>query len=89
MKNGLYSNNFAEAFSKLMDETGVPCYQIHQFSGLDQGYLSRLKRGQKCNPSVETVVKISLALVRCSPKITLYDVENLLNSVGRSLLIKH
>ena len=58
---GLYQNNFAEAFSKLIDKFEVTAYQIHQFIHLDQAYLSRLKSGEKNNPSPETIMKISLA----------------------------
>jgi len=89
MEPSLFSNNFSRAFSNLLDKTGVSCYQMSQYSGLDQSYLSRLKSGEKRNPSPETVVKISLALVHCSEKVTIHEVESLFNSVGRSLLIKH
>jgi len=84
---GLYQNNFVEAFSKLIAKSGVTCYQIHQFTHLDQAYLSRLRKGEKNNPSPETIVKISLAICRLSKKkVELFDIEELFNSVGRSLL---
>ncbi len=59
---GLYQNNFAEAFPKLIAKSGVTCYQIHEFTHLDQAYLSRLKSGGKTSPSPETIVKIGLAI---------------------------
>jgi transcriptional regulator with XRE-family HTH domain len=84
---GLYSNNFAQVFSNLLDRTGISCYQINQYTHLDQSYLSRLRNGQKRNPSPETIVKISLGLVHFSDKVGLYDIEALFKAVGRSVLI--
>ena len=88
METGLYTNQFAEIFSRLLERGGVSCYQIHQYSGIDQAYLSRLKRGEKCNPSPEIVTRIGLALAHISDKVGQYDIEALYNSVGRSLRIK-
>jgi hypothetical protein len=85
---GLYQNNFTEAFLKLITKSGVTPYQIHQFTHLDQAYLSRLKSGEKNNPSPETIVKIGLAICHFNDKIKLSDIEVLLNSTGRSLRIK-
>ena len=86
---GLYQNNFTEAFLKLITKSGVTPYQIHQFTHLDQAYLSRLKSGERFNPSVETIMRISLALVSLSNgKIRQHHVEELFNSVGRSLFRK-
>ena len=83
---GLYEKSFAEAFSKLLAKSGITCYQIHEYTHLDQAYLSRLKNGEKKNPSPETIMKISLAICHFSNKIKLSDIEKLLNSVGRSIL---
>ena len=84
---GLYQNNFAEAFSKLLAKSGgtCSCYQIHQFTDLDQAYLSRLKSGEKNSPSPETIVKIGLAICHFNDKIKLSDIETLFSSTGRSL----
>ncbi len=82
---GLYSTNFSEVFSTLLAKTGISCYQVSQYSHLDQAYLSRLKSGQKQNPGTETIIKISLALTHYSVKIELHDVQRLFKSVGRSL----
>ena len=84
---GLYSNNFAQVFCNLLSRTGISCYQINQYTHLDQSYLSRFRNGQKHNPSPETIVKISLALVHFSDKVGLYDIEAMFKAVGRSLLI--
>jgi len=83
----LYPNDFAQAFSNLLVKSGVSCYQINQFTDLDQAYLSRLKSGEQNNPSPETILKIGLALCHLSDKIKIYDIEKLLNSTGRSLRV--
>ncbi len=85
MSTGLYSNNFSEVFSKILEEANITCYQLNNYTNLDQAYLSRLKSGEKSNPSPETIMKISLGLVHCSSKVKLSDIENLFKSVGRSL----
>ena len=79
---GLYQKNFVEAFSKLMARTSATCYQIHQFTHLDQAYLSRLN-----SLSLETIIKICLAICHFDYKIKLSDIEKLFKSTGRSLLI--
>jgi len=85
MSTGLYSNSFSQVFSKILQETGVSCYQLHNYTNLDQAYLSRLKNGEKSNPTPETIMKISLGLVHCSDRVKLSDIESLFKSVGRSL----
>jgi len=70
----------------MLQETGLSCYKIAQFTGLDEAYLSRLRSGGKQNPSVEVVMKISLALTHCSGKITIDDVNLLFRATGRSIL---
>lgn len=88
VETGLYSNDFSEVFSRLLEKSGVSCYQIHQYTHLDQAYLSRLKNGDKGNPSPETIMKISLAFARLSKNVTVYDIEKLFNSVGRSIRMR-
>lgn len=82
---GIYKNNFSAVFTELLKKSGVSCYQIYEYAGLDQAYLSRLKNGEKHNPSPETIIKIGLALTHYSDKIKFYDVQRLFRSVGRSL----
>ena len=84
-RHGVYSNSFSQAFSQLLEKASISCYQISQFSHLDQAYLSRLKNGERHNPSPETIIKISLAVTHYSDKIKLYDIQKLFKSVGRSL----
>ena len=85
MPESLYSNDFSAAFRRLLAKANVTCYQIHQFTNIDQSYLSRLKSGEKSTPSPEILMKISLALVHFSHKITVADIERLFNAVGRSI----
>lgn len=84
----LYHSDFSRAFSKLLNRSGVSCYQIAKYTGIDGGYLSCLKNGQKNNPSAETVMKISLAITHMSNKVALTDIEELFQSVGRSINVK-
>ena len=90
MQAGLYSNNnFSKVLSRLLEKAGISCYQIYQYTNLNEGYLSRLKSGERFNPSVETIMRISIALVSLSKgKIRQHHVEELFNSVGRSLFHK-
>jgi transcriptional regulator with XRE-family HTH domain len=82
---GIYKDNFSLVFIELLEKSRVSCYQIHEYTSLDQAYLSRLKNGEKQNPSPETIIKISLALTHYSDKIKFYDIQKLFKSVGRSL----
>jgi hypothetical protein len=83
---GLYSDDFSQVFTKLLEKVGISCYQMSQYTHLDQAYLSRLRNGGKQNPSPETVVKISLALAHYGKQIQLHDIHRLFKSVGRSIL---
>ena len=87
MGQGLYIDKFSEVFSRLLSKRAISCYCISKFAGIDQAYLSRLRKGDKDHPSPEMVMRISLALVHCSDKVSLYDIEELFNSTGRTLNI--
>ncbi len=80
----IFDCNFAKAFNRLLQQSQLSCYKIYTFTGIDQGYLSRLSNGGKTNPNPETILKISLALCHYSSKVTLDDIEGLFASVGRS-----
>jgi len=82
----LFANKFSEEFSALLEKTDVSCYKISQYTCLDQAYLSRLKSGEKQNPSPETVMKISLALAYYSNKAKLRDIQKLFKAIGLSIL---
>ena len=86
MISNLYAKEFSREFSVLLSKHEISCYRISQFTGIDQAYLSRLKNGEKCNPSTDVILKICLALTHFSPKIKLSDIEDLLNSVGRTIV---
>lgn len=83
--DGLYKGHFAEAFSKLLDKTGVSCYHINQYTHLDQAYLSRLRSGKKDHPNPEVIIKIALAICHYGGKTRLSDIESLFRSTGRTL----
>jgi hypothetical protein len=84
----LYGNEFAKIFSELTARSGVSCYKIGQYVNLDEAYLSRLKSGEKMNPSPETVVRICLALAHFSDKLDINDFETLFHACGHSLFPK-
>jgi hypothetical protein len=84
----LYANDFSKVFSSLLEKSDISCYQISQYTHLDQAYLSRLKTGEKQNPSPETVIKIGLALAHYSKHVQLHDIQNLFKSVGRSIITR-
>lgn len=85
---GLYLSDFSEVFSKLLEKSGVSCYRIAEYTGLDEAYLSRLRNGKKHNPSPEAIMRIGLALAHFSDKIKICDIEDLFEVVGRSLSLK-
>jgi hypothetical protein len=85
---GIYSDEFSDIFSNLLEKYDVSCYKIHKYSHLDQGFLSHLRNGQKLNPSPETILKIALTLVHNSSKIKVSEINQLFKAVGRSLNIK-
>ena len=88
MSLGIYSSNFSEIFSKLLAKSKVSCYQIGQYADIDEAYLSRLKSGEKQNPSAKAILKISIGLAHFGKNIKLADIEGLLNSIGRSIYTK-
>lgn len=85
---GIYKNDFCVVFTELLKKSGVSCYEISHFAHLDEAYLSRLRSGEKNNPSPEVIMRICLAVAHCSKKdkkVRLFDFEALFNAVGRSL----
>jgi hypothetical protein len=84
----LFIDDFAKTFSELVVKSGVSCYRIGQYINLDEAYLSRLKNGQKINPSPETIVRICIALAHFGDKLDINDFEKLFNAGGRSLFPK-
>ena len=82
----IYSGDFSREFSRILQESNLTCYKISQFTGLDEGYLSRLKSGEKQNPSPETLMKISLALTHYIERVTTHDINQLFKATGRSII---
>lgn len=84
----LYSGDFGKAFSKILGLSGASCYEISKYADINEAYLSKLRNGVKNNPSPEAIMRICLAIARCSKegkKVDLYDFDTLFNAVGRSL----
>lgn len=85
---GIYDTYFSTVFSKLLEKAEISCYQIGKYTNIDPAYLSRLKSGEKDNPSPTIIMKISLAIVHLGNNITINDIEGLYNSVGRSINLR-
>ena len=83
----LFSNNFSKAFSRILELSGVSCYELARCTDINESYLSRLRSGEKQNPSPEVIMRICIAIALNSKnnRIRLRDFEDLFNSVGRSL----
>ena len=69
---------FAETLQALRQRSGKSMYRLAQDSGIDQSYILRLERGEKDNPSCNTVLMIGFALVRNCDSVDIHDVEELL-----------
>jgi hypothetical protein len=78
---GLCRERLSEVLDNLLEESGVSCYKISNYTGIDEN-------GEKHNPSLEVLIKIALALAYFSSKISIHDIEELLNSTGRTLNVK-
>jgi len=89
MNTVLVDEDFAKVFCGLLKKADTTCYKIANFAHLDQGYLSRLKNGEKGNPSIQTLLGISFGLVHCSDSIDMNDIERLFNSAGKYFPTKH
>ena len=81
----LFSSRFKKAFREILNKSGLSCYKVSKYSHIDEPYLSRLIRGERKNPSEETVTKIALAIAHLSDRITIYDIDELFKSIGHSL----
>ena len=85
MAIGVFLNNFAEVLNTLVKKSGASCYMISKYAHVDEPYIHRLMRGDRTHPSPEIVVRICFALVRLSSEITIYDLDELLKSIGHTL----
>ena len=73
-----HSTEFSAALMRLRKKSEKSRYRLAQFTGLDEAYLLRLESGQRQNPSRDVVVKLGLALVADSSRVSLHDVNELL-----------
>ena len=84
----LYASDFSKLFSTLLEEKGISCYKISQYTYLAEAYLSRQKNGGKHDPSPETLMKISFALAHYGDQVKLDDIQRLFKSVRRSIITR-
>lgn len=49
---------------KIREEEGIKQYALAKMTGLSEGYICHLEKGNRENPSFKTMVKISRALKR-------------------------
>ena len=73
---------FSELLQQLRGRAKKSRYELHKVTGLDQAYLKRLEDGSKDNPSRETVLMLSFALVRGNEVIDIEDIDELLLAAG-------
>jgi transcriptional regulator with XRE-family HTH domain len=55
--------SFADTLKSLRGKTGKSRYRLAQYSGINEAYILRLERGDRSNPSRETVILLGIALV--------------------------
>ena len=73
-----HPTEFSVLLRTLRERSGKSRYWLAQFSGVNQAYLLRLERGERRNPTRDTVLKLALALVAGSSLVTIDDVNELL-----------
>ena len=73
---------FSRTLRRLRYQSGKSRYKLAQYSGLNQAYILRLESGARQNPSRDTVMKLSLALVADSTTVSIDDVNELLVAGG-------
>ncbi|MDG0866404.1 helix-turn-helix domain-containing protein [Candidatus Lucifugimonas marina] len=64
---------FAVVLARLRHQVGCSLYRLAEIGELDRPYLHRLENGTKTNPSRETVLKISAALIRSGADVLVID----------------
>ena len=76
------NTEFCRALKRLRAKAEATRYKLAQYSGLNEAYVLRLESGERKNPSRDTVMKLSLALVANSRMISINDVNELLLAGG-------
>lgn len=49
----------AETVKALREERGISIKQASARAGVSRTYYSRIESGERCNPSIETIIKIA------------------------------
>ena len=55
-------NEFQTTLSRLLDMSGKSVSQVAALGGVDRAYLTRLLRGEKSHPSIETLFRVWIGL---------------------------
>ena len=76
------NTEFSGTLKKLRAQSGKSRYRLAHYSGLDEAYVGRLESGERQNPSRDTVMKLALALVAESTRVSIHDVNELLLAGG-------
>jgi len=87
----LFSKDFGKTLLKILELSGVSCYEIGKRADIDQAYLSKLKNSEKNNPSPEIIMRICLAIAlgaKNNKTIEIRHFEDLFNAVGRTLFTR-
>jgi hypothetical protein len=82
---GVFSNNLTKVLGELVKKSGTSGYQISKYAHVNEPYIYHLLKGDKKNPSPEMLIRIGFALARLSDKITINDLDELLESIGHTL----
>jgi len=85
MAPGVFSNSFTKVFRELVRRSGASIHKISKYECVDEPYVYHLLKGDKKNPSPEIVIRIGFALARLSDKITIDELDELLESIGHTL----
>ena len=75
-------SEFGMALRGLREQSGKSRYNLTQFTGVNESYLLRLESGERQNPSRDVVMKLGLALVANSSKVSMHEVNELLLTAG-------
>ena len=79
-------SEFGMALRRLREQSRKSRYNLTQFTGVNESYLLRLESGERQNPTRNLVIKLGLALVANSSKISMHEVNELLLTAGHSPL---
>ena len=69
---------FSVVLKRLRKQSGKSRYFLAQFTGLNEAYLLRLESGERQHLSRDVVVKLGMALMANTSKISMDDVSELL-----------